>query len=52
MKNVKIKLNKNEYSRFYNYANNMMNIIIQCVDYWLQYGVVYDYISAQGFKEC
>ena len=41
-----------DISNFAMSTHNMMNVIIKCVDYWLQYGVVYDYISAQGFKEC
>ena len=49
MKKEKKKLNKNEYSRFYNYANNMMNIIrpfvfrgedgkVYCINHGLQDG--------------
>lgn len=30
-------------------AHDIMNIIIASIDSWLQYGVVYDYISAQRF---
>ncbi|MBQ1941813.1 MAG: addiction module toxin RelE [Selenomonadaceae bacterium] len=40
-----------DISNFALSTHNMMNIIIQCVDYWLQYGIVYDYLSAQGFKD-
>lgn len=40
-----------DISNFAMNTHNMMNVIIKCVDYWLQYGVVYDYVSAQGFRE-
>ena len=32
-----------DISNFAMNTHNMMNVIIKCVDYWLQYGVVYDY---------
>ena len=40
-----------DISNFALSTHNMMNIIIQSVYYWLQYGIVYDYLSAQGFKD-
>lgn len=30
-------------------AHDIMNIIIAAIDSWLQYGVIYDYLSAQHF---
>lgn len=36
-----------------NFAMNthaMMDLIIKCIDSWLQYGVVYDYLTAQDLK--
>lgn len=39
-----------DISNFAINTHNMMNIIIKCVDCWLQYGVVYDYVAAQKLE--
>lgn len=39
-----------DISNFGMNAHNVMNIIIKCVDCWLQYGVVYDYVAAQKLE--
>lgn len=31
-------------------AHAMMDLLIKCIDSWLQYGIVYDYIHAQGIE--
>ena len=36
-----------EITNFALSAHTIMNIIIDSVDSWLQYGVVYDYVKAQ-----
>lgn len=40
-----------EISNFALSAHTIMNIIIASIDSWLQYGVVYDYRTAQHFTE-
>lgn len=39
-----------EISNFSLNAHTIMNIIVTSVNYWLQYGVVYDYFTAQNFS--
>ena len=39
-----------DISNFALNTHNVMNIIINCIDSWLQYGVVYDYEKAQDFQ--
>ena len=39
-----------EISNFEMNAHNIMDLIVKCVDCWLQYGVVFDYMGAQGFE--
>jgi len=39
-----------EISNFALNAYTIMSILIRSIDSWLQYGVVYDYISAQKFE--
>ena len=40
-----------DISNFAMSTHNMINVIIKGVDSWLQYGVVYDYLGAQKFRE-
>lgn len=39
-----------DISNFGMNTHNVMDIIIKCIDCWLQYGVVYDYVKAQHFE--
>ena len=39
-----------EISNFALSAHTIMDIIIRSIDCWLQYGVVYDYVKAQGLE--
>ena len=38
-----------EISNFSLSAHSILNIMIESIDSWLQYGIVYDYHQAQGF---
>ena len=40
-----------EISNFALSAHDMLDIIISCVDCWLQYGVIYDYVAAQKIEQ-
>lgn len=40
-----------EISNFALSAHTIMNIVIASIDSWLQYGVIYDYRTAQNFTE-
>jgi hypothetical protein len=37
-----------DISNFALNAHTMLNIIIKSVDFWLKYGVIYDYVKAQN----
>lgn len=39
-----------DISNFGMNTHKVMDLIIKCIDCWLQYGVVYDYVSAQHLE--